>query len=208
MDTGLLLGEDTVESPAFFRVGIARGAELLFGATPIVIRNSGDPDERSGIGDLVAGAKLWFLDQGPRLPAFALETMVKLPTGEDAVSSGKTDIALTGIATRSYRYLLADVNIGFDLIGRGGDGASFDEVWRCAASGIWKTGTPLSYVTEIAGRFVPESDVDEVVIGFGFLYGVDDTFLLDGGTRIGISEDAPEVQITFGVTKLVGKLGR
>jgi hypothetical protein len=50
--------------------------------------------------------------------------------------------------------------------------------------------------------------VDEVVIGFGFLYGVDDTFLLDGGTRIGISEDAPEVQITFGVTKLVGKLGR
>lgn len=205
-DAGLLLGEDLIESPATLRFGVVRGAELIAAVSPVVIHNSGEPNERSGVGDLGVGGKIWFAAQGAALPALSVQGLAKIPTGEDAVSSGEPDLSFTAIGTRQYRYLITDVNVGLDLLGRDeADGDHvFDDVWRAGVSATWKPGTPFWYVTELFGRFVPDSDIDDVVLNLGLLYGVDDELLLDGAVRLGLTEDASDVTLTFGVTKLFG----
>jgi hypothetical protein len=132
--------------------------------------------------------------------------MVKVPTGEDAVSSGQADLSFTAIGSRQYRSLVADLNVGLDFLGRDeldGDHV-FDEQWRAGASAVWKPATPFWYVAELFGRFVPDADIDDIVLNLGLLYGVDDTFLLDGAVRLGVTEDASNVAFTFGLTKLFG----
>ena len=206
-DGGLFLGEDLIETPATVRFGLVRGAELLAAVSPIVIHDSGEPNERSGVGDLAAGAKIWFVDQGVSMPALALQGLVKLPTGEDAVSSGELDYSITAIATRRYSQLVADLNGGIDLLGRdkaNGDHV-FDEIWRAGASAVWMPQERFSYVAELYGRFVPDQDIDQVTLNLGLIYGANETFLIDGAVRLGLSEDASDAAITFGLTKLLGK---
>lgn len=206
-DGGVFLAERLVETPATIRFGALRGLELLAAVSPIVIHDSGEPDERSGVGDLAAGAKIWFVDQGAAMPALALQGLVKLPTGEDAVSSGELDYSMTGIATRRYTRLVADLNAGLDLLGReqsDGDHV-FDEVWRAGASAVWMPAERFSYVAELFGRFVPDRDIDQVTLNLGLIYGANESFLIDGGVRLGLSEDASEAAFTFGLTKLFGK---
>ncbi len=206
-DGGVLLAEGLVETPATLRIGVLRGAEILASVSPIVIHDSGETNERSGVGDLAAGGKIWFLSQGTTMPALALQGLVKLPTGEDAVSSGELDYSLTGIATRRYGRIVADMNGGVDLLGRdkpNGDHV-FDDVWRVGASLLWMPADRFSYVAELYGRFVPDQDLDQVTLNLGLLYEVNDAFLLDGAVRMGVSEDASEAAFTFGLTKLFGK---
>jgi len=205
-DGGVLLAERLIETPATVRLGLVRGAEVLAMVSPIVIHDSGEPNERSGVGDLAAGGKIWFLGQGGVMPAMAVQGLVKLPTGEDRVSTGKADFSFTGIGTRQYRRFVADMNLGIDFLGRedpDGD-HSFIEVWRAGAAAVWTPFEPFSYVAEIFGRFVPDDDIDEVTLNLGIIYGVDTTLLLDGAVRLGVSEDASDAAFTFGLTKLFG----
>ncbi len=74
-----------------------------------------DEDPGQAIGDLVLGAK-FALATGPRLPRyrFALETLVKLPTGdrEPLLSSGGTDLGTQVLLTRYYTKSCLHASVG------------------------------------------------------------------------------------------------
>lgn len=193
---------DFVDTPMLVKYGLTPRTEFVFGGS--LLRHNDDTDE-TGIGDFVFGARHRIVDETVDQPALAALVLVKLPLADrdDGLGSGETDV----IGSIAAQKQLDAVNVvGFYALGLLGDVNSdgLDISHTLAAAGSISVAQNLDAFGELGAVFVPENDYDAWLATLGAQFLIGPSTIFDAGFRVGLSDDAPDFSLIFGVTHNFG----
>jgi hypothetical protein len=191
---------DFFGSPLTLKYGAGRATEVFSGWSPwVVVDQPGDTE--AGVGDLSLGIRHRLFDEG-KLPSFALQSAVKLPTAGDDLGSGELDAAFAGILTQDFAGTSVTGYYQLDFLGDPAGGTDLGHGLALAAGRTLVDKFGLT--AELAGVFVPEQDLDLVFTTLSANYAVADWLVLDAGVVLGLSEEAPATRLVIGFTQNFG----
>jgi len=204
LEAGGVFEDDGFSTPVRFRFGLGRIAEAYLGLSPIVGVDEGEGTE-TGFGDTVLGAKIRFFES-PDGDA-AVEAFVKLPTADEdkGLGTGDTDAGFRFIASRAWGKNQFHFNLGGDFAGVP-DATSNDARWTLSLMWARTFESRLGMYGELFIQFLPAADDENISNQWGVTYTLNPSMVLDAGVNIGLSDDAPDVQVRMGITKVLGKL--
>jgi hypothetical protein len=150
------------------------------------------------IGDLTLGAK-WNPLPAERFWAdHALALTLKLPTADDdkGLGSGKTDVDLTYILTRSLsEQFNVDFNLGYTWVGGDSDLVHYGLALR------WQATERVELVGEVFADTPVAAGGDTVAaMNAGIRWKLADGWIFDAAAGAGLRGDAPDVTATAGLT--------
>ena len=204
LEAGIAVDENAFDSPLRLKFGLTSIWEAYLDLSPIV-RDDVDGVTKTGFGDTRIGAKVRFFEstEGDA----AIEAFVKIPTAseERGLGTGDTDAGFRFIASRSWGRNEFDFNLGGEFAGVP-ESTSNDARWTTILNWTRHVGNRTRFYGELFVQFLPAADVENITTDWGLSYAINPSFVLDGGINIGLSDDAPDVQIFFGLTKVLGRV--
>lgn len=198
LEAGLAWDEDRFDTPLLFKVGLDPRTEVFVGISPYVEVDTPGGDEAS-FGDTLVGGKHRFFE-GPHFDSAFLAAL-KLPTADDDVGTGDPDLELDLIlSSLELERGALDFNAGLTL-------ADFDDpIWATGVAWSAPIGERTSFYGELFASFDHEADQDVVVTDWGVSWRANRSFVLDAALAFGLSDDAPDVQLLVGFTKVLGRV--
>ncbi len=194
--------EEAFDLPVLAKLGLGPRTEL-FGGISLWRAAEGE----ASLGDSVLGVRHRLWDETLTRPATAFKLTTKLPTAQPryGVGSGEIDFFAAGIHTRTVeRYEFT----GFYQLGLIGEpeAASTELELALAGAVAFDVTRRWTAFAELAGVFRPDSDLEAVFLTLGGMFRYAPWMYLDGALAIGLTSDAPEVLLLFGVTRSVGRV--
>ena len=191
-------GDKSVTPSAQLAYGLNERAEVAI-AGGYIFKKMADNGWEDGPGDLNAYLKYRLLGEGEYYPALALKPWVKFPTADEdkGLGSGKTDLGLTAVMSKSFTGFNLHLNAGYTLIGAKD---ATDEM-NLALAGEYEVTKGLISVAEI--RYNQNFNSDRKDDPANFLAGVQVAVgkaQFDAGLAIGLNRAAPDYVLTAGVT--------
>lgn len=188
------------------RAGVLDRLELRLEAEPLV-RLTG-PEDETGVGDVVLGAKWKYLDGPEAAPWLSLGLLpfVKLPTAEEPIGSERADLGLLLLAS-----LELPANVGFDM------SAGVVAVGQSRPSGhLLQALVSGAFSLEIAERLLPFVEVvyagpaewdglAGLSLGGGFVYRLTRRLALDAAVFTSLVGRAPDYAVRAGLTLRIGR---
>jgi hypothetical protein len=196
---------DALDVPLTAKWGAGERSELFVGWSPY--RGVDVPgDDEDGVGDVVVGLRTRALDETPNHPAAAFQAAVKIPThDEGALSSGEPDLLLAGIADVSPGDF--GVTSFYELGVLGDPDHSAVEIRHSLAlAASHPIGERFGGFGELAFLLTPEVDDEQLLLTLGGTFAPVSWRVFDVGVAIGLSEDAPDLVLLFGLTENLGAL--
>jgi hypothetical protein len=187
--------------------GMAQNAELSASWQPYQVVRQPGPDA-SGVGDLTIGLRYRFLDEHGVAPSAAIQVATKLPTGDEdkGLSSGETDFLASISLNKVVGPLSATLYYEADILGEpNGTGQDLANVFAAAAS--MSVTERLGLYAELAGTVVSEQDLGIYNTSWGLTWSPIPSLVFDAGVRVGLSDDAEDFVLVFGLTQNFGGPG-
>lgn len=188
--------------PTTLKYGAGPATEVFLDGSPLV---HDDEADETGFGDVALGVRHRVRDETGGAPAVAVAGKVKFPTASrsDGLGTGELDASLAGIVQKTVGVFPLVGYYSFDVLGDPTGGADVGHSLALAS------GTPawgrLAGFAEVAGVFVPEQKTDEVFTTLGATWSASHLLVLDAGVVLGLSDDAPDFQVVFGLTHNFGR---
>ncbi|HIG10268.1 MAG: transporter [bacterium] len=194
--------------PLTIKYGLGPRSEFFVGLVPYhkVDKNELAPDG-TGFGDTLVGLAHRFRDHDKRSPAYAFQVATKLPTARSSKGLGTGEIDFFGaiMAEQVYYGTTVAGSYQFGVLGET-DGTGFDHEHILSLQGRRPVKPQVAVFGEMSFVWQPEVDREELSAMGGLSFIVDDFTLFDVGVRIGVSADAPDFQLLFGLTRTLGLL--
>lgn len=156
-----------------------------------------------GIADLTLGFKWKVLEQDRFWADQSLAGAVKLPTAneDEGLGSGEVDYSLAWIVTRGITEKLnAHLNVGYSWLGDSAE-EDADDVLFYGVAVDYQLTERLQPVAEIFAESPIESDGRiQVLTNVGLRWLVKDNLVLDFAVGTGLTEEAPDLFATTGLT--------
>lgn len=199
---------DFFDSPTTIKYGTSEDTELFVGWSPLqVLERPGSDGE--GSGDLVLGTRhrLWHGTDSRPSGAVVLSGKLPAASSSEGLGSGETDLRIGAVLNQQFGDFNANLFYQYGALGvPGGRGTNSEHVATLTLS------TPVaeqwSAFAEVGGVFVPARKVDAAFAILGGAYAASSSLVLDAGINVGLSSDAPDLQVFFGCTFNFGKLAR
>lgn len=194
---------DFFDSPVTLKYGTSADTELFVGYSPLQYLDRAGPDADGG-SDLVLGTRhrLWQGDDDT--PSAAVVLSGKLPTARasNGLGSGQVDVRIGGILNQQFGPVNANVFYQYGALGNPGGGHSSEHTATVTAG--WALADRWGAFAELAGIFVPSTKTDSVFTIVGATFTPEPSLVLDAGVTVGLSSDAPDLQVFFGCTHNFG----
>jgi len=154
-----------------------------------------------GIGDATIKGKVRIVDESEIIPSVAVGVNAKLPnTDPDSGAGSKyTDYSFLGIFTKEIGPLKGNINLVYTVIGAPKGEESSDKISYGFAI-VYPMNQGLNLMGEIFGEADSNSEDKPVNLQFGANLSLNDTFTLDSGIGIGLTETSSQYQGTIGLT--------
>lgn len=180
-----------------FRIGLWDGIEGRIGVNSIAWVDDGD---EAGIEDPSLGLKAVLATAQGGRPAIAILIGSTVPIGDDDIGEDDWQPGVTG----AFAWDLSDrlglgVNVGYTYASE--DDERFDQGSASLALGIGLTERTGAYVEAFTIFPAGDSTGDDVTLDGGVTYLVHDSFQLDARVGVGLTDDAPDVFVGFGVAR-------
>ena len=193
--------------PLTAKFGVSENSEVFVSWSPYQFENR-DGDDGEGMGDTVIGMRERMIDLGPDSPSIAYQLKTKLPTASErrGLGTGEIDFFAGVVLERPWRESMV---AGFYQLGVLGDPEGGDPDLQHAIS-IAARGSfseSLRLFAEVVGIITPEQDLEEVTTTAGFTIPGSDGWIFDLGCSLGLTEDAPDFSLMFGLTVNLGGIG-
>ena len=197
---------DQFDSPTTLKYGLSEESELSLSWSPHQWVEAPGSDGRGG-GDAVIATRHRFFEEVASGYSAALQLATKLPTGSerDGLSSGELDFFAAGIATAGLDQATVTAFYQLGFLGETA-GSDFDIEHGIALGAATPAFDNVSIFGELATVLAHEQDREEVFTTLGLSYALDDSFVLDAAVVVGLSRDAPDFQLVFGITKNFGQV--
>jgi len=175
--------------PTLFKIGLA--ARVQMDIAPGLQRISAAGESISGLTDSQVGIK-WQLTAGaPVVGDFALQSLLKLPTGSivNGSGTGTTDLNLLAISSHAFGPLALDINVGYTR--RSGDRSIVPKSsmsWTCSAA--VELTERVGWVGEVfgyPGTAGPSGAPAIVAFLTGPTFVVQKYFVIDAGAIVNVS---------------------
>lgn len=206
LEAGLVVDpDDLFATPVNLRYGAGPATELFVGGSPLNYVSGAGEDE-VGIGDLVLGVRQRLREED-RLPSFAVQVAMKLPTADEdqGLGTGELDASFAAIASKAVESLSVTGYYQVDVLGDPAGGTALAH--GLALAGGHPVADRVGAFAEVAAIFVPEQDVDQLFTTFGATYAASPSLIFDLAFVVGF-EDAPDLQVLVGLTHNLGRLIR
>ena len=198
---------DRLSTPTTVKYGVDERTELSIGFEPYTWI---DIDDRSpaGIGDLVPVLRRRLVDQDGSSPSLGYLVGAKLPTAspDKGIGTGETDLFLASIAHWSDPAWTATGYYQLGLLGAAGS-SGMDLSHLMTVSGSRPVQSDLSAFGELAFRWTPEQDLEELFGIAGIALTYRPGLVFDLGARLGLSPDAEDFALLIGTTINFGRQG-
>ena len=207
IEMGLAADEtDAIDSPVNVKWGATRATELFLGFSPYASIKPG-PERESGFGDVIAGARVRFLDEREGRPAAAVQMTAKLPAADDGagLGTGETDVFGAGILTKTFDRTTVVWFYQLGVLGNPAQ-ADVDLEHGGAVAFARPIAQNLGGFVEFAGVFTPDQDITNVFTTIGIGYGLRANIILDAAIAVGLSDDAVDWVGNVGLTANLGSL--
>ena len=197
---------DSRDIPLTLKIGLNDRTELFTSWSPYQKVDLPGTDGR-GPGDVFIGTRTRLFEEKESRPSGALQLQTKLPAADEdeGLGSGEVDFFGAGILTKNLGPV---TTTGFYQLGFLGevddDGTDLEHTFAIAAS--TSIGDGFSVFGEAAGIFTPEADDEQVFATTGIAFSPGSSIVFDAAVVTGLSDDAPDFQILFGVTTNLGRL--
>lgn len=209
VQSGVLIDiKDRYETPTELHLGLWDHAEVFVGWSPYLDVDHAGANDR-GIGDVLLGAKWRLADDVMNRFGLALEPTLKLPTADDGdngdgLGTGETDYSL---ALRTSRTLTHQAQAAYFQIDLLGDPDSSNEKfgYQFGGAASYSVAHGVNAFGEIVGIFVPEDDKEFVFVTAGSETVTSPDLVFDGSVSVGLTPEAPDFVIQFGITKSFGR---
>jgi hypothetical protein len=195
---------DYFDSPVTLKYGIQEETELFATMGAFQWRDTPGSDGE-GIGDLFVGVRQRFIDVGADEPMVAYQLKTKLPTADEneALGTGQLDFFAAGILDYPIEQLWLTTFYELGVLGDPANGDP-DIQHGLAFASHFPIEEELGGYGELAGVFIPEHDEEKVFADAGLTYALTDGIVLDAGVAVGLSGDAANLQVLFGITTNFG----
>jgi hypothetical protein len=200
-------GAHTFLTPMVLKVGVAPRVQLELASA--FVHFSGSTPDYSGIGDVSAALKWRLVDKAPVIGDFALQPLLKLPSGSalHGTGTGTTDVGLLVISSHDLGDYALDINAGYTR--RSGDGRQAPKdatLWTVSAGGpVYKS---LGWVAEVFGyprTTGPAGENGTVAFLTGPSVAIQKWLVIDTGAIIPLAGPQPHA-FYAGLTWNIGKL--
>jgi hypothetical protein len=187
------------------KIGLARTMQLELQAPLVWAPGAGG----SGVGDFSIGVKFRLLEDAPVVADFAVQPIVKFPTGSHDVGTGTgtVDVGILLISSHDLGPVAMDLNVGYTR--RSGDGTAAPKnatVWTASFGGPGYG--PIGWVAELYG-YPATSGVAGGDSTLAFLVGptfrIQRWLILDAGMILRVRGPQPRAIYT-GLTYNAGRL--
>jgi len=198
---------DSFDSPMLLKYGSGESTEVVLGVSPLRwVDRPGD--DGLGFGDLQLGARHRFMEASDRGPAGAVLGLVKLPTAreEDGLGTGELDASLAGILTQDLDGYVGTFYYSLDFLGDPTGGTDLGHTLALAGS-LPPLGK-LGGFGELSMRYVRPLDDEVLSWLMGATYTVSPSLVFDAAVAFGLTSDAPDAVLIFGLTRNFGRVGR
>jgi len=159
--------------------------------------------DEGGVGDLVIGAKWHPLSSESFWADHSLALAVKLPTADcdRELGSGKTDVDLTYIATKSLgEKFNLDFNLGYTWVG-----GENPDVLHYGLALRWQAFEQVELVGEVfADTALGSGQETPAALNAGLRWELLPDVVLDAAVGVGLNNPAPDWTATLGVTWTFG----
>lgn len=187
------------------KIGLARSMQLELQAPLVWAPGAGG----SGVGDFSIGVKFRLLEDAPVVADFAVQPIVKFPTGSHDVGTGTgtADVGILLISSHELGPVAMDLNLGYAR--RSGDGSSAPKnamVWTASFGGL--AHGPIGWVAELYGYptgLGPVGGDSTLAFLVGPTFRVQRWLVLDAGLILPIRGFQPRAFYT-GLTYNAGRL--
>lgn len=180
-----------------FRIGLWDRFEGRIGVNSIAWVNDGD---ETGIEDPSLGVKAELVTAQGGRPAIAILIGSTVPIGDDDIGEDDWQPGVTG----AFAWDLSDrlglgVNVGYTYASE--DDERFDQGSASVALGVGITERTGAYVETFTIFPAGDDTDDDVTLNGGITYLVNNSFQLDARVGAGLTDDAPDVFVGFGVAR-------
>ncbi len=174
---------------------------------PLATRYTGGADSTSSFEDLTIGAKVRFLSETERRPAFAVRFATRLPlVGTDTgLGTGSTDTSIGLAVAKTIQSTRVAANLGIGIMGDPVQGDRSNHLFLYGLSFARAVRTGAELVVEFNGRLDTGSDEPPVGTDSRMIIRVGGRFThgpvrLDGGLLLGVTDRDPSWGLTIGAT--------
>ncbi len=198
---------DAYSTPMALKYGLSDVTEVFVGWAPLLSIDMGGVDE-TGIGDVNVGVRHRFQEETDDVPSAALLASLKLPTADDddGLGTGELDLSLGGAMSKTLDPLSVTGYYTLDVLGDPRGGTLIGHT--VAVAGSQTVADSVAAFGEFAAILVPEADVDILLATLGGTYTHSASQVFDAALVIGLSEDAPDLQMLIGFTHNFGRSSR
>ncbi len=163
-------------------------------------------EDISGVEDAILALKTLIVEEGERIPALLLKTVVKFDNGDqnNGLGSGDTDLGFVAVATKGIDGLTLHSNIGYTLTGKDFDPA-FRNYILYGIAGEYVLTEKANLMAEIYGESNSHFHIGafkhhDLQMLLGLTYQLPEMFVIDSGLKIGLLENSPDFGFTLGVS--------
>jgi hypothetical protein len=147
--------------PLLFETGLPHNWQFTIEPVPYTSIKPRHASGATGSGDLEVTLTHQFLPETISHPAFALAGEIKFPTAKnDLIGTGKTDVAVLGLATKRVGRFDTHVNLGYTIVGSP-KGANLGNIFTYAVAAEFHLQPRLDLVGEIIGNTSSTPDTAE-----------------------------------------------
>ena len=150
-----------------------------------------------GISDIIFSAKYLMINESRKYPGLAVLGAIKTNSGNapKGLGSGNLDYGLVLSTTKSINRLAIHAMAGYFVT------ETLDDFISYGIGIEFLVSSRLNLAAEIIGDSFVELPVSDPVMGLiGFSYAFSNTFVVDSGVRIGLTETAPNLNLTIGIS--------
>jgi hypothetical protein len=196
--------KDSFGTPTLLRFGLSPRWEIDLGLEPIVGADI-DGGSETSFGDTTIEGKWRFFESHDGQAA--LHGFVRFPTASvsKGLGTGEHDAGFTFVASRIWDRNAFDFNLGGEFAGVT-ESPSNDAQWTVVLTWSRDIFDRWDLYGELFFQFLPAADKEEFTTDWGFHYYLSRSFALDAGINIGLTGDAPDYEILFGLTKVLGRV--
>jgi hypothetical protein len=207
LEDDLRAGTRSLLTPSLLKIGIV--PRVQFDVLGSFQHLSGTLPDYSGIGDMSVALKWRALEHVPVLGDFALQPLLKFPTGsvKNGTGTGTTDVSLLLISSHDWGKYALDVNAEYTR--RSGDGSGAPRnatLWTVSGGGpVYRS---LGWVAELFGyprTTGPAGRDGTVAFLSGPTFEVEQWLVIDAGAIVPLAGPQPHA-FYAGLTWNIGKL--
>ena len=206
IETGLTVDpDDSLDTATTLKYGAGEQTELFIGWSPRQVIQLPGPDVR-GPSDVVLGTRhqLWAGDADT--PSAAVVVTGKLPTASrsNGLSSGEIDLRFGAILNHQFGSTNANAFYQYGALGNAAGAGTISEHTGTLTAG-WSINDRIGSFVELAGVAIPSQNLESLFVILGATYAASTSTILDAGVTVGLSTDAPDLQLFVGLTHNFGR---